>query len=91
MGIVFAQNPKIHDITIEGMKYSPQTLTVRLNDTVIWHNKDFFPHTVTSLDAIFNSLGIPVNGQWRLVIKKKGVFNYKCMFHPVMKGSLIVE
>jgi plastocyanin len=90
IGICLAQNPKVHHIIIEGMKFTPQTLTVELNDTVIWHNKDFFPHTVTSKDKTFNSTGIPVNGSWQLILKKQGTYNYKCIFHPIMTGSLIV-
>ncbi|MBC7537332.1 MAG: cupredoxin domain-containing protein [Bacteriovorax sp.] len=91
IGISLAQNTKVHHVKIEGMKFTPQTLTVNLNDTVIWNNKDFFPHTVTSEDKSFNSMGIPVNGTWQLILKKKGTYNYKCMFHTVMKGSLIIK
>jgi plastocyanin len=89
--MTLAANPIIHHITIEGMKYIPETLSANLNDIVIWDNKDLVPHTATSQFKGFNSKGIPVNGSWQLILKKKGTFNYKCIFHPVMKGSLIVE
>src|SRR5688500_5792814 len=42
--------PATHTIVIAGMKYSPETLTVKRGDIVVWVNKDFFPHTGPELD-----------------------------------------
>ena len=57
---------------------------------VVWQNKDLFPHTVTSKGS-FDS-DVLVNGKaWQLVTRKQGTFDYACLFHPVMKGRLIVE
>ena len=39
--------PRVDHVIIEGVKFSPPSLSVSKGDTVIWVNKDFFPHTVT--------------------------------------------
>jgi plastocyanin len=46
----------IHTVTIEGMKFQPEELTVASGDVVVWVNKDPVAHTATSTDAgIFDS------------------------------------
>ncbi|MGH8230349.1 MAG: plastocyanin/azurin family copper-binding protein [Steroidobacteraceae bacterium] len=42
-------------VTVEGMQYQPQTLTVRRGDRIRWVNKDLFPHTVTAEGGGFDS------------------------------------
>ena len=39
---------KTHTITIEGMRFQPEVLTVSPGDTIVWVNKDIVPHTATS-------------------------------------------
>jgi plastocyanin len=80
-----------HTITIEGVQYVPAEMTVRRGDTVVWVNKDPFPHTATADDKAFNSGSIDVNGSWKLVATKTGVHTYGCNFHPTMKGKLTVK
>ena len=38
-------------VVIEGVKYEPEALTVNRGDTIVWVNKDPFPHTVTAKGA----------------------------------------
>ena len=39
--------PATHAVAIEAMQFSPDSLAVSVGDTVVWINKDPFPHTVT--------------------------------------------
>lgn len=80
-----------HTIIIEGMKFIPAKLSVKMGDKITWGNKDFFPHTASAVDKSFNSKTIPAGKSWTLVAKKKGAFSYKCLFHTTMTGILIVE
>jgi plastocyanin len=80
-----------HTVTMEGVQYSPAELTVRRGDTVVWVNKDPFPHTATADDKSFNSGSIAVNGTWKYVATKDGVHSFTCNFHPTMKGKLTVK
>ena len=80
-----------HTIVIADMKFVPETLTVRPGDTVVWVNKDFFPHTATAPDRSFDSRDIATNKSWKYVATKKGMFPYICTLHPTMKATLVVK
>ena len=80
-----------HTITIDAMAYSPATLHVKRGDTVVWVNKDPFPHTSTSKVGGFDSQTIAAGKSWTLTAAKKGTFAYTCTFHPTMKGTLRVN
>ncbi len=80
-----------HTVVIEGMQYSPATLTVKRGDTVVWVNKDAFPHTATASDRSFDSGAIGADKRWRYVAAKPGTHGYVCTYHPTMKATLIVE
>ena len=83
--------PRTHTVIIEGTRFEPETLTVKAGDTVVWVNKDLFPHSATASNATFNSAVIAAGASWRYVAKKKGEFAYTCVFHPTMKASLLVK
>jgi plastocyanin len=83
--------PKTHTVTIEGMRFQPQTLTVSRGDTIVWVNKDVVPHTATSKAGGFDSKTIQVEGSWEYTAGTKGEFAYICAFHPVMKATLRVQ
>lgn len=79
-----------HRVVIDGLKYEPETLTVRRGDTIVWTNKDPFPHTVTA-PGKFDSHDIAANGSWKYVARTAGEYAYICTLHPNMKGALKVE
>jgi plastocyanin len=85
-----AASPPSHTITIEGMQFSPQTLTVKRGDRVVWVNKDLVPHTATAA-KVFDSRSMPPKASWSYVARKPGRYNYVCTLHPTMKGTLVVE
>lgn len=82
---------KVHTVVIEAMRYAPEVIEVNAGDTVVWKNRDAFPHTATAQDRSFDSGEIASAGEWKLVAQKKGVFSYVCTLHPTMKASLIVK
>ena len=78
-----------HVIEIKKMKFVPSELTVRKGDTVVWINRDFFPHDVTELkNKSWSSSALQQGKSWSKVITKSA--NYYCSLHVVMKGKLIV-
>ena len=85
-----AAKPVTYTIVIEGTAYAPGTLTVKRGDTIVWVNKDPFPHTVTAKGA-FDSHDIAPGNQWKYTPGKLGEFPYTCTLHPNMKGTLAVE
>ena len=79
-----------HTVMIEGTRYEPATVTVKRGETVVWVNKDPFPHTVTSKGA-FDSHDIAAGKSWKYTARKAGEYAYTCTLHPNMKGTLKVE
>ena len=82
---------RTHTVTIEGMRFQPESITVARGDTIIWVNKDLVPHTATSEAGGFDSKDIQADKSWRYTLREKGDFVYICTFHPTMKGMLRVE
>jgi plastocyanin len=79
-----------HTVTIDGLKFEPATVAVARGDTVVWLNKDPFPHTVTARGA-FDSHEIAAGKAWKYTPSKAGTFEYVCTLHPNMKGTLSVK
>lgn len=81
----------VHTVTMDGTRFEPASLAVAPGDTVVWINKDPFPHTATSESGGFDSGNIDPSRSWRYTPKKAGVFPYVCTLHPTMKGVLRVS
>jgi len=86
-----ANSPARHTVIMEGTRFEPEILAVRPGDTVVWINRDPFPHTATARSGAFDSKSIGPERSWKFRPKKSGVFPYFCTFHPAMKGTLRVE
>lgn len=79
-------------ITIQALKYSPETIEIRKGEAVEWVNNDLAPHTVTSRAADpFNSGAIDPDSSWSHTFSQPGTFPYYCTFHPEMKGTVVVK
>jgi plastocyanin len=83
--------PKTHTVTIEGMRFQPERLTVARGDTIVWVNRDLVPHTATSAAGRFDSQTIQTAKSWKFTARTKGEFAYICTFHPTMKAVLNVK
>jgi len=80
-----------HEVNIEGLRFSPAELEVQAGDTVVWTNKDIVVHTATAEDGSFDSGSIEHGKSWSHRMEKAGTVDYKCTFHPTMKGTLTVH
>jgi plastocyanin len=81
----------VHTVTIENLQFTPQALTVRRGDRIVWVNKDLFPHTATADGKVFDSGTIAANASWSYVASRPGEYSYGCTFHPTMKATLTVR
>jgi plastocyanin len=76
--------------------FSPQTVTVRIGDTVTWNNPDAGIHNVFSDDGTTFSSGPSVAGPWTysFAFTAAGTFGYHCQLHGApgvgMFGTVIV-
>jgi len=80
-----------HTVVIEALKFSPPTLVVKAGDTVIWKNKDAFPHNVSAENKGFRSPDFQSGQSWKFKASSVGVFPYVCTLHPGMKAVLTVK
>jgi plastocyanin len=80
-----------YTVAIDGVAFAPATLAVKVGETVVWVNKDPFPHTVMSQIGGFDSPDIAPDQSWSYRTTRAGVFPYLCTLHPTMHGTLTVE
>ena len=79
-----------HTIEIKNMKFVPSELIVHKGDTVVWINRDIFPHDVTEFkNKTWSSSTLLKGKYWYKVITKNE--DYYCSLHVVMKGQIIVN
>jgi plastocyanin len=80
-----------NDVFIQGMAFSPSTITVTAGTTITWTNKDAVTHNVTSNPALFSSGGMGNGATYTFTFLNKGTFNYSCTIHPSMTGTVVVN
>jgi plastocyanin len=85
--------PAVHTIEIDGLRFIPETLEVKRGDIVVWHNKDPFPHTATSMAADGGPQSPPIaaGASWKFKALKPGRYAYLCTLHRTMRATLIVK
>lgn len=76
-------------VTIRNFAFDPQTLTIKVGETVSWVNDDGAVHTIKSTD--FASPNIKNKESYKFQFTKAGTFEYNCGVHPYMKGKVVVE
>jgi plastocyanin len=79
-----------HVIRIEGMKFSPEVLTVKPGSIVVWQNTDIIAHTATALPR-FDSGQIASQASFKVTLSEPGEIRYVCTIHPGMAGKIVVQ
>lgn len=83
--------PQQHIVLMEAVAFSPMTLEVKVGDTIVWKNRDPFPHNVTADSRQFHSGDIAPEQTEKITVDKQGRFRYVCTLHPGMKGVLTAK
>ncbi len=78
-------------IKLNGMAFSPASLTIKPGTTVTWNNNDNTAHTVTADDASFDSGNLAVGKTYTRIFTISGSYPYHCNFHSGMTGTIIVQ
>ncbi len=101
-----SQEPVITEVIIPsgagiqqiGQKYyEPQDISVSIGTTVKWINEDNTIHTVTSgspeggMSGVFDSSIIDGGNSFEYTFDSSGMFDYYCIVHPWMIGSITAE
>ena len=78
-------------VTIQNMAFGPDTLRIAAGTKVTWSNADGMTHTVTELNALFDSGNLPSGKSFSYTFTTVGSFKYYCVIHPGMKGVVVVN
>jgi plastocyanin len=79
------------EIKVDNFTFSPETLTVPVNSTVTWINKDDVPHVIASNDGLFKSRALDTDQKYSYTFSKAGTYSYYCSVHPKMVGKIVVQ
>jgi plastocyanin len=72
--------------------FAPNTVTIKVGDSVNWVNNDSIAHTSTSNNGTtFNSGIINPGGSFKSTFATAGSFPYHCTIHPGMVGTVTVQ
>jgi plastocyanin len=89
MNEVVAAGRKNVEVSINNFAFNPESVTISTGDTVRWTNLDSANHTATG--STFDS-GILQEGEsYEFQFTDAGTYEYSCLIHPSMRGSVIVE
>jgi plastocyanin len=79
------------EIRVDNFAFAPETLTVPVNSTVTWLNKDDVPHVIASVDGLFKSKALDTDDKYSYTFAKAGTYSYYCSLHPKMVGKIVVQ
>ena len=91
-----ARNENEIQIEMRNFNFNPDMVTIKQGTTVTWVNKDGVAHTVTSgtrnnESGLFDSGNINSGATFSYTFNKKGTFDYFCVPHSGMDGTIVVE
>jgi plastocyanin len=81
--------PADQTVTMQGFKFSPAEVHIKVGQTVEWKNQDSASHTVEI--AGISSGELFTGDTWTHTFATAGTFDYSCGIHPSMHGKVVVE
>jgi plastocyanin len=79
------------EVRVDNFTFGPDALTVPVNSTVTWVNKDDLPHVIASTDGVFKSKALDTDEKYSYTFSKAGTYPYFCSIHPKMVGKIVVQ
>ena len=83
--------PSLTEVQVDNFSFAPDTLTIPVNSTVTWVNKDDVPHVIASDDGLFKSKALDTDDKYSYTFNKAGTYAYYCSVHPKMVGKIVVQ
>ena len=71
--------------------YGPNTVTVAVGGKVTWKNVDTAAHSATAMDSSFDTSLVNAGASASNTFNTAGTYQYMCIVHPWMKGTVIVK
>ena len=85
--------PATAKVNIASFKYAPDPIEVRAGGKVTWTNQDKAKHTAETeggTNATYNTGDLRLGDSRTLTFDKPGTYEYLCVYHPFMKGTVKV-
>lgn len=80
------------NIEIKSFAFSPNELTIRSGEKIVWTNQDSAPHTITSdLGNELTSKRLNKGESFSYTFNNAGIYEYHCELHKTMKAKVIVR
>jgi len=78
-------------VIMTNRSYDPETVTIKVGDTVTWVNEDAPQHDVVADNGEFKSDLFDKGQTFSFTFTQAGTYPYHCSIHPGMTGTVIVE
>jgi plastocyanin len=86
------------DVSMQNIAFNPQTVTIKVGDSVRWTNNDVVPHTATSgnpgdadAGSVFDSGTLAGGQSFTHQFDQSGEFVYFCGVHPLtMRDARVI-
>lgn len=88
---LFAGQPTVHDIKIQGFEFVPDIVQAKLGDVIKWTNEDLAPHTATADEFGWDTEELANGVSSEITVVEGMETTYFCAFHPHMKGSIEIS
>jgi plastocyanin len=76
-------------VGVDKLMFTPAQVSAHVGDTIEWVNSDFIAHTATARTKQWD-VTLPVKGTAHVTLKRAGVIDYYCRFHPNMAGRISI-
>ncbi|MCX6238863.1 MAG: cupredoxin domain-containing protein [Bacteroidia bacterium] len=84
-------SPGANEVWMQNTAFNPSTKTITAGTTITWTNKDAASHDVSSLTGVFTSPAMGQGATFNFTFTTAGTYNYSCVFHQGMNGTIIVQ
>ena len=82
--------PKEYTVVMANMSFGKLPAGVKVGDVIVWVNRDTVVHSATARDHSFDVRTNPGQSV-RMTVKKAGSTPFYCIFHAMMRGTLVVS
>ena len=78
-------------VELKGFAFNPPIITIKAGESITWINRDSAKHTVTSeTGSELNSNLFGKDESYSHQFNTAGTYEYYCVPHPSMKGTVVV-
>lgn len=80
------------EVEIIDFAFAPQQLEIPVGTTVVFTNSDSAPHTTTETSdtPLFDSGNLATGESFEFTFDSPGTYEYICLIHPTMQGTIVV-